>query len=212
MSTETKFIIGFGVLTVVLVIVGAVLLGRQKPPETNVDTAKVSQEVLVGAAHTKGEATASVKIVEFGDFQCPSCAAAEPILKKILSDYPSKIYFVFRNYPLPIHNNSKTAAQAAEAASDQGKYWEMHDKIYENQTIWAESKDAQNIFEGYAKDLNLDMQKYKNDFGNDKNRIAEDYALGNKLGVDSTPTFFINGTKVVGIQQNQLLQIINSAK
>ena len=210
MSGETKTIAAIGIITLVVIIAGVLFLGKQKPKD---QVQKIDEAtMLADAKHTIGEATAQARIVEFADFQCPACATAHPILKKVLSENKDKVYFVFRHYPLSFHANAKTAAQACEAAAIQGKFWEMHDKIYENQSEWSEKSNAKEIFIKYAEDLKLDLTKFKDDFEKGKTDIENDYVLGNKAGVDSTPTFFVNGQKKPGvIQETELLDIINKA-
>lgn len=208
MSAESKFFIGVGFVTLMLVIAGVFFLGSQKPKENN---PKIDQgSILSEAKHTIGDSGAPVSVVEFGDFQCPACAAAAPIVKTIIEKNRDKVYFVFRHYPLANHKNARDAARAAEAAGSQGKFFEMHDMLYERQKEWAESDKPKEIFEKYASDIGLDLDKFKNDFGVGAENINADFALGNKSGVNSTPTFFINGQKYPGvISQDQFQGIIN---
>ena len=209
MTAEKKFLFGIGVVTVCLVILGTIFLGQDKKTVPQ----SVDQTVLyANNKNTTGDQNAPVKIIEFGDFQCPACGAAHPIVKKILEKNKEKVYFVFRHYPLSIHKNAKIAAQAAEAAASQGKFWEMHDLLYTNQKDWEQSNDARGIFTKYATQLNLDLEKFKQDIDQVKGTIEQDYADGNKLGVNSTPTFFINGAKYPGvIQETQFQQLIDNA-
>lgn len=213
MTTESKFFIGIGALTMATVVAGVILLGKQKPkssPPQTLGTAS-QYELIANSKHTIGDINAPVKVVEFSDFQCPACKAAHPIIKNILKTKGADVYFVYRHYPLPTHKNSKVAAQAAEAAGSQGKFFEMHDLLFENQKNWENAGNAKEIFESYARQLELDIEKYNQDFDNVIGFVNEDFALGNKSGVSSTPTFFINGQKYSGvIQLNQFEQIIDS--
>ncbi|OGD92965.1 hypothetical protein A2697_05470 [Candidatus Curtissbacteria bacterium RIFCSPHIGHO2_01_FULL_41_44] len=178
---------------------GAFVLGKGNgQPKQVLDS--VDQNILLAnSKHAIGNPETAIKIVEFADFQCPACGQAHPIIKKVLESNKDRAYFVFRHFPLPSHKNSKSAAQAAEAAGEQDKFWEMHDLIFENQKEWSESGKAQEIFESYAQKLGLDLGKFKEDFDKVKNPIEQDYADGNRVGVDSTPTFFINGQKYPGV-------------
>ena len=215
MTGESKFIIGIGIITLILLIGGVFFLAGKQPPKQEVAGAQTADStvLLANTAHTIGNQNNSVKIVEFADFQCPACAAAHPIMKKILEEYKDKVYFVYRHYPLPSHKNSKIAAQSAEAAGNQGKFWEMHDMIYENQADWAEKGNAKEIFEGYAQKLGLDMDQFNKDLDKGSDSIAKDYADGNIAGVNSTPTFFINGQKYPGvIQYDEFTKLINTSK
>lgn len=215
MTTEAKFLIGAALTTIILTVGGVFLLsGKSKQAEkaSTLGTKIENSILLENSRYQLGNPNASVKIVEFGDFQCPPCAQADPIVKDALEKNKDKVYFVFRNYPLPSHNNSRDAAQAAEAAGLQDKYWDMHYMIYENQKEWSDSSGAKEIFESYAQKLGLDVAKYKEDFDKTRSVIEQDYADGNQVGVDSTPTFFINGQKHAGvIDASQFQALIDQA-
>ena len=210
MSTESKFFIGIGLVTLVIIVAGVFLLGRKTTPASLVQN---EQKVLGSSIRNfQGNANATVKIVEFADFQCPACGVAHPIVKSIIEKNQDKVYFVYRHYPLSSHRNAKLAAQASEAAGVQEKFWQMYDMIFENQKEWSDSSNAKEIFETYAQKLGLDVTKFKEDFDKTKSVIEQDYADGNQVGVDSTPTFFINGQKNAGvIQQSQFQDIIDQA-
>ncbi len=141
---------------------------------------------------------AKVVLTEYGDFQCPACGIYYPLVKKIGADFKN-ITIVFRNFPLSQHKNAWAAAQAAGAAGLQGKFWEMHDLLYENQETWAElsAGDAQNTFTTYAQKLGLNMDKFKTDFDSAevKTKIQADYQSG-VSEIDGTPTFFLNNQKI----------------
>ncbi|OGD86127.1 hypothetical protein A2164_03915 [Candidatus Curtissbacteria bacterium RBG_13_35_7] len=213
MNSETKFFIGIGVLTIVAIVGGAIFLGNKPSKEEASQTlGAVDQNSLIAdAVYTIGDPNALVQVVEFSDFQCPACKSAHTIVKKILETKGDQVYFVFRHYPLSIHKNGKTASQAAESAGSQGKFFEMSDLIFENQKDWQDANNAKEIFEGYAKQLELDVDKFKDEFDNGTGRINSDFALGNKSGVESTPTFFINGQKYPGVMQlDQFEQTIDT--
>jgi protein-disulfide isomerase len=199
MSTETKVLTGISVVTIVLVVGAALMLGGKSTPEKAAPPA--DSKVLVRAdSHKSGAKNAKVTIVEFGDFQCPACGAAHPIVKQITEEYKDRVTFVFRNYPLSMHQNSKLAAEAAEAAGAQGKYFEMHDMLYDKQKDWGESPKAKDKIMQYAQDLKLDMDKFKSDVEANKydKKIQQDIADGNSAQVEATPTFYINGVKNTG--------------
>jgi protein-disulfide isomerase len=150
-----------------------------------------------------GKVDSKVTLIEYADYQCPGCASEHPKLKAILEDYKDKIRFVFRNFPLTtIHANAKAAAGATEAAGLQGKYWEMHNKIYENQSAWSSLSDSErtSFFANYAKDLGLDVNKFNTDIASQaiSDKINYDKSLGDKAGVKSTPSFYLNGTSLNG--------------
>jgi protein-disulfide isomerase len=145
----------------------------------------------------KGPKNAKVTIVAYSDFQCPFCSRVVPTLKQIEDTYGDSVKVVFRNQPLPFHNNAKGAAEAGMAANEQGKFWQMHDKMFANQG----ALDRPSL-ERYAQDLGLDMGKFKAalDSGKFTKRVEEDSAAGMAVGANGTPTFFINGREFVGAQ------------
>ena len=154
-------------------------------------------DVKVGDAPIKGPNNAPVTVVIFSDFQCPFCSRVEPTLKQIESDYKGKVKFAWKNQPLPFHNHAELAAEASLAANEQGKFWELHDKMFANQ-----QKLERADIEGYAKELGLNMGKFSAalDSGKFKDKVAKDMAEGTAAGASGTPTFFINGNKLVGAQ------------
>ena len=146
-----------------------------------------------------GKNTKGVQFTEYGDFQCPACGAYFPLVKQVVAKYSNDIQFQFRNFPLQaIHQNARSGARAAEAAARQNKYWEMHDLLYEQQDSWKDSKSPNVIFEGYASQLGLNIAKFKTDFASTEinEMINADFAEGTRLGVDSTPSFFLQGKKI----------------
>lgn len=192
MSSEVKMLIGIGV--VCLGIFGVIaLISSSNNSSQPVDSAK-----LVRENSNKIEGSSGVTLVEFGDYQCPACATAHPTVKRLLDKYQGKITFVFRNFPLPLHKNADISSRAAEAAGIQGKYWEMHDLLYENQDKWAESEKPLDIFVGFAQKLDLDGEKFRQDVQSNQfdDKISGDKSDGTALGVNSTPTFFVNGQKI----------------
>ncbi|HVF69688.1 MAG TPA: thioredoxin domain-containing protein [Xanthomonadales bacterium] len=199
MSNETKILAGIGIATVLIVVVGAFFMGGSSTPDK--PKPPVDQKLLVkGDSHKVEAKNAKVTLVEFGDFQCPACGASHPIVKQLLEEYKDDVTFVFRNYPLPMHKNAMKAANAAEAAGAQKKFFEMHDLLFENQSEWSESNKADGLFEKYASELDLDMDKFKEDLKSKKyeGKIKADQADGNAVGVNSTPTFYINGELQAG--------------
>lgn len=147
--------------------------------------------------HVAGAGETGVVLTEFGDFQCPGCAAYYPTVKQIKEKYGDQITFQFRHFPLEsIHKNARAAARASEAAAKQGKFWEMHDMLFENQTAWQSVSDPVSVFEGYARTLGIeDITRFTEDLkGSEVNAtINADLADGREKGVSATPTFAING-------------------
>lgn len=152
-----------------------------------------------------GSPNATVTVEEFADFQCGTCAVKHPIIKEVIATYGSRIKFIFRSFPLTtIHDKSYDAAVAAEASGLQGKFWEMQNQLFTNQSSWM-TKDPmafRGILEEYAKKIGLDIEKFKTDMAGlvAKNRVGADMDRGKSLRVASTPTFYING-KPVGLEQ-----------
>jgi glutaredoxin len=155
-----------------------VLLPAYEPPKVTVDATGPS----------KGPDAAPVTIVEFSDFECPYCVRAEPTVKQLLEAYPGKIRLVYRDFPLPMHTHAPKAAEAAHCAADQGKYWEMHEKLFANS-----QKLAVADLKGYAFDKCLDS-------GEKAALVEKNKKAGEEAGVSGTPAFFINGRSISGAQ------------
>ena len=160
--------------------------------------------------YTKGPADAKVTVVEFFDPECEGCAAFHPILQKILSEYPNDVKLVAR-YML-FHGNSYPAALALEGAGKQGKYWEMYSILLERQNEWShQDKPVTTIFEGFAKELSLDLTEFNKSYEDltFKAALAQDVEEGKALGVRGTPTFFINGQILMNLSYNDLKNAID---
>jgi protein-disulfide isomerase len=155
------------------------------------------QNIKLGDAPVKGPSGAKVTVVAFSDFQCPFCSRAVPVMKQIEDEYKGKVKIAFKQLPLPFHDKAHLAAEAALAANEQGKFWQYHDKLFANQ----QALDRPNL-EKYAEELGLNMSKFKAalDSGKFKDKVDADAKEGAAVGATGTPTFFINGTKVVGAQ------------
>lgn len=148
--------------------------------------------------HAKVASDSGKILIEYSDFQCPACKQYHPIVEKLLGEHGTKLTFVTRHFPLAQHKNAPLAARASEAAHKQGKFWEMHAMLFDRQDDWAEKGNAADIFADYAKELGLNVEQFKTDIDSQevKDRVNADYASGVKNGVNSTPTFFYNGTKI----------------
>lgn len=196
MSSEAKILGALGVVTTLILVGGLVLLGSGP-------TAKpaTSANLVPSDSYQTGPTSAKVAVVEFADFQCPACGAAAPIVEQLEKDYAGKVNFVFRHFPLSIHANAQIAAEAGEAAGEQGKFWEMYRAIYQNQTAWSGSTNALDLFTSYAQSLGLDTAKFKDSASNYRfiDKVRRDQKDGEALGVNSTPTFFVNGVKYLGV-------------
>jgi protein-disulfide isomerase len=149
--------------------------------------------------HSLGPLNAPAQLEEFGDFECPPCGLVHPILQTMQKEFGGSLRIIFREFPLvPPHQHALAAAHAAEAAGLQGKFWEMHDLLYENQKTWHDAFDVRPIFEDYAKRIGLDIERYKKDLNSEivERRIFLDGQRGHSLGVKGTPTIFLNGREV----------------
>jgi protein-disulfide isomerase len=185
------------VLGVLLIAVGVgvffVQNRRQQPPAT-------TSAGVPGAEppHMHGPATARVSLEEFGDFECMPCYMLFPVLKNLEKDYGDNVSFTFREHPLPQHRNALEGARAAEAAGLQGQFWQMHDKLYLNRSVWVPALDVRGYLTTYATYLGLDVARFKKDMDGEEvaQRIKADQARGVSLGVDRTPVVFINGQKI----------------
>ncbi len=177
---------------------------NNKVDVSNVDLATIqpaSEESGNIAEHTFGNSDSKVILFEYADYQCPGCASAYPVVKEVVETYKEQIGFVFRNFPLTsIHPNALAAASAAEAAGLQGKFWEYHDKLYENQQAWSSlsGQDRTAYFTKLAGELSLDETQFSTDVESNavKKKVDFDQALGKKAGVTGTPSLFINGKNV----------------
>jgi len=203
-STKTWIIF----VAVVAVLFGGLLYVSSK---NSVDVSTINGNSVLKASsqsgnigdHVFGQPNSKVVLVEYGDFQCPGCGAAYTPMKQVVETYQSKITYIFRNFPLTsMHPNALAAAAAVETAGLMGKYWQMHDKLYETQKDWSNATaDQRNgLFADYAAAIGLDRNKFlqtltdKNDSINQK--ISFDQALGKKAGVNGAPSFFVNGKLV----------------
>ena len=197
---------------IIFVAVTLVLLGGLVvlSSQNRIDVSSYDAAKIIGANekngsindHVYGNKDAKVTLIEYGDYQCPGCAGAYERVKVVKEKYKDHLAFVFRNLPLTqIHPNARAAAATAEAAGLQGKYWEMHDKIYQNQEQWsaASSTERNDLFSTYAKDLGLDMTRFNEDLGSTAvdQKIRFDQAIFKSTGMpQSTPVFVLNGEKM----------------
>lgn len=216
MTTEVKAVITIVLITIVVIVGGIFLLdGQTGAPKDIV----VNSDILVRPDSPTITAEQNhITIVEFADYECPSCAVLHPQMKKLLESEDGKyINFVFRNFPL--HGGSVQASVAVQAAGAQGKYWEMHDKLFVNQDEWASvaytntSKRAQ-LFEKYATEIGLDIAKYRTDLKNDayKDLVDRDKADAISMNVNATPTLIVNGTEVIrgAVSYEQLKEVVDA--
>ena len=209
-------------ISLIVLVIGLVVYAISRPddkptvasnsqrPQVEADVAKLS------SGNSLGPADAKVTLAEFGDYQCPACGQYHKLIKDdILPKYSDKLKFVFLNFPLTeIHANAQAAAQAAEAAALQGKFWEMHNILYERQDDWSKQKDPRSKFETYAREIGIDLDLFKKDSESQKviDLINQQAGLGEAFKLKGTPSFFVNGTAVIlKAGSNDILQAIDKA-
>lgn len=163
------------------------------------ETPMPSPETESQATDSASEPNEVVTIVEFSDFQCPACKAAEPVVEQVVEDNPGRVELIYRHFPLEsIHPNARDAAIASEIAAEAGLFWEYHDLLFENQTEWADAEDPIAFFEQYAQELEIDTtdfsQKMESSVYSDL--VEADIRDGFALGINATPTIYVNGVKV----------------
>jgi protein-disulfide isomerase len=151
-----------------------------------------------GSPHIRGNPEAPVTLEEFGDFQCPPCGSFAAFTEELLKEYDSRLRVVFRHFPLAAHEHAREASLAAEAAGLQGHFWEMYDVLYREQAAWSKAPNTRELFESYAGTIGLNVDQFKKDMDGEqaKVRIDSDQARAESLGINVTPTIYINGQPV----------------
>ena len=178
---------------------GTMLYRAKRLPAPTFARNSVASEVGGGeSVHVRGHSDAPVTLVEFGDFQCPPCANLADPINKLEQDYGSSLRIVFRHLPLANHQHAREAALASEAAGLQGSFWEMHDLLYREQSVWSKAPDVRVLFSAYAGMVGLEIDRFKKDMESEqaKARVRSDEEQAMSLGVATTPTVFINGQQV----------------
>ena len=178
------------------------------------DAANKANEGITFSEHVKGNPEAEVVLAKYSDFQCPACAQAAPIVDDILSQYGEQLRFEYNHFPLiTIHPAAVPAARAAEAAGQQGKFFAMHDKIFENQSVWSNAASPNVYFEQYAEEIGLDMTLYKRHLNASviDDKIMADFRTAQGLGFTGTPTFTLNGERIQFASYNDLIGLIEAA-
>ncbi len=172
------------------------------------------QENATDSLHARGPAKAPVTLEIYGDFQCPSCATTTGVVDEIEKEYSGKLRVVFHEFPLAMHTHAVPAAMAAEAAGEQGQFWEMHDMLYRYQGVWSRMSDPERFFHAYAQELGLDPVRFSMDLKSPElmARVKSEGDAGVARGVQNTPTLFVNGVQVHGtFSKDALRSAIESA-
>lgn len=200
MKRYLPFII-IAVVAVVAITAGTLIYRAKQARTQAAADAAAEMAALAGSGkpgamppHIRGPAKAAVTIEEFADFQCPPCGILSEIMQDLKRDYADNLRIVFRHYPLTSHQHARLAALAAEAAGMQGKFWEMHDMLYKNRATWIPAPDVRPFIHEYARAIGLDPAQFERDLDSEKakGRLAADRERADSLGVDRTPSVFIN--------------------
>jgi protein-disulfide isomerase len=180
-----------GIITVVL-IGGAVWYSSHSVTQSN-------EGVVAGTKHIKGSPEATVQLVEYSDFQCPACAAFQPVINDVLETFGDQMSFEYKHFPLTaIHPVAEPAARAAEAAGQQGKFFEFHDKLFENQETWSRSPNPTAFFMRYAEEVGIDVNQFRRQLRSSilRDEVRADATEARSLELTGTPTFFLNGQRM----------------
>lgn len=201
LTGESRFLLSLLGITAVVVAAAVFWFSQPVAPLTRAD-------LLPDGRFTQGNPQASVYLVEFADFQCPACKAAKPVVDGLVSQHKSKLVYIYRHFPLEQHSFAVKAAIAVEAAGGQGKFWEMYNLLFENQ-----DKLSDDLILSFAKQLKLDQTKFKTALESPiaKDTVVSDRAFGIKIGVNATPTFFLNGQKLELASWDDLKQKVEAA-
>ena len=181
------------------------MLYRAKRPVTlTVPKEKAAGKERQDSMHVRGPANAPITLEEFGDFQCPPCGALSDPINQLEREYRPRLRVIFRHFPLPNHAHAREAAFVSEAAGLQGRFWEMHDLLYREQSVWSKAADVRLLFDSYAGMLGLNVDRFKKDMESEqvKVRVASDQKHGAALGVNTTPTVFLNDRALAPISLN----------
>lgn len=200
-------------LAIIAVLIGGMFAIRLAQDSNTISSGSDLYTPVGEGDHIRG--TGNITLVEYSDFQCPACGIYYPAVKQLEEDFVGDLRIVYRHFPLSQHLNAKPAAYAAEAASLQGKFFEMHDMIFETQKEWENTTNAKEIFRTYAVKLGLDMAKFDIDVESNevKEKVESDYQGGVKSKVNATPSFYLNGKKIQNPRDYAEFQsIIQNAK
>lgn len=184
------------ILAAIVIVFGGLLFFNKR--NTSTSNGGDSNDTSTLSENKTQEGSTGVTLVEYGDFQCPACRQFFPVVQQLKQEYKGKVTFQFRHFPLTeIHQNALIGSRAAQAAAIQGKFWEMHDMLYENQDAWSSNTNPAPIFEGYANQLGLDVTKFSEDMKSEavNNVIQADRNYAKGQGFSSTPTFVLDGKK-----------------
>ena len=207
-----KEYVAFGIV-IAIIIAGFVFLGVKFGGNGGSEAPALPVSVINVSDWTKGNKESKTVLIEYSDFQCPACAAYHPIVRQVMDNFSDKVVFVYRHFPLSQHKNAELAAISAEAAGQRGKFWEMHDEIFNNQKEWSENSNAKELFIKYAGNIGLNVEQFKLDIEIKelKDKVKRDLNSGISAGVNSTPTFFLNAKKISPTSYEDFKNIIEQS-
>ncbi|MDO8626130.1 MAG: thioredoxin domain-containing protein [Candidatus Magasanikbacteria bacterium] len=216
-SKQRALVWGTVVVVVAGVLYGLIKLSASLPdaPSAPLNSGEsvAALPPVLNTENILGNLAASTTFIEYSDFQCPACANAEPFVKDLISEFQTEVRFVYRYFPLPSHKFGQLSAEVAEAAARQGKFWEMHDKLFATQQAWSNSNNARAMFTGFAQELGLNMDRFNKDLTSAevKSTVLAQLRGGEASGVNSTPSFFLNGRKLELRSFNDLRTAVQEA-
>jgi protein-disulfide isomerase len=193
----------------VFVGIGVFLSKSSTPPAVT-----IQEDSITDSDHRKGNPEGTIELIEYGDMQCPACASVQPWVNQLMTNHGDKINFAFRHYPLKsIHRNAVRGGEAAEAAGVQGKFFEMTDLLMSRQSEWANLPDPGSKFDEFAQELGLNMEQYTSDYHSQSvsEKVESGYQTAISLGLNSTPSFFLNGQKINTPNSYQQFEMLISA-
>jgi protein-disulfide isomerase len=192
-----RYITWIGFLVIVALIVWGMVAASKKAANSTTEVAIPLPTPVTSADWSRGPVDAPVTLVEYGDFQCPACQAYYPVVEQVFAS-STDLRMIFRHFPLPQHTDAVPAAKAAEAAGNQGKFWEMYNLLYSQHTDWDSLPDPTSVFIGYAQKLGLNVAQFTTDMNSAAvaQKITDSVTSGTNAGIDATPTFFINGYRI----------------
>ena len=196
-ESNRSFLLWGGVILGIIVLVGALAMFGNGTPKSGSTTSLKS--TVSSADSTKGADNATIQIVEYSDFQCPGCASSYPMLKQLVEAFSGDVSLTYRHYPLrQIPSNAQLAGQAAEAAGMQGKFWDMHDVLFNTQNQWSHQEDPTALFTQLAESIGLNVEQFATDLTSDAvvEKVNSDAADATSLRLPGTPSFFLNGTLI----------------
>lgn len=212
MSNETK-ILGIIAAVTILILGGGIFFLSRGQSNVTAQQSVNAVEINYLVGQKIGSDSAKVKLVEFSDFQCPACLAAEPYVEDLLKSDQDKFQFIYRHFPLMGHKFSRQAVTVAEEAGKEGKFWQMHDLLFKTQSEWASLQDPTDYFLNLAKEVGVSQDNVKKALAQNSDSVVieRDLAEGRKIGVGGTPTFFLNGKKLELQNFNELKTAVDKA-